>query len=469
MMTATQITNADPKIIGRKAVWGWALYDWANSAFATTVMAGFFPIFFKTFWSHGVHANLSTARLGFANAVAGLIVALMAPVLGAIADAGSARKKFLIFFAYQGALMAAALFWIPRGGWQWAAAVYVLGVIGFSGANIFYDALLPLVSDEDRIDYVSGFGYALGYLGGGLLFLVNVIMTVKPHLFGLADAAQAIRYSFLSVAVWWGGFTVLTILWLPKEKSTSTGQGVLRTIRQSLNGLMATLKTVGRMKTVLLFLLAYWFYIDGVHTIIRMAVDYGIALGFETDDLITALLMVQFIGFPAALLFGKLGQRWGARKGIFWGLWIYFGVTLWATRIDARHEFYILAAMIGLAQGGVQALSRSFYTRLIPQNRSAEFFGFYNMLGKFAVIIGPALMGIAGLWARSIMLPSSPTPQQLETIGQLASRWSIASVALLFLIGGVLFYFVDERKGRHEVNSQPPEGEGFSLIPRTGQ
>ena len=444
------MTNFNQNFTNRKAVWGWALYDWANSAFATTVMAGFFPIFFKTFWSHGVHANLSTARLGFANAIAGLIVALMAPILGAIADGGSTRKKFLIFFAYQGVLMSAALFWVPLGGWQWATFIYVLGIIGFSGANVFYDALLPLVAGEDRIDYVSGFGYALGYLGGGLLFLVNVIMTLKPQLFGLADAAQAVRFSFLSVAVWWGGFTVLTILWLPEEKRTIPGQDVFKTIKQSLARLVATLKTVGRMKTIFFFLLAYWFYIDGVHTIIRMAVDYGISLGFETNDLITALLMVQFIGFPAALVFGKLGQRWGARKGIFLGLWIYLVVTLWATRIEARHEFYILAAMIGLAQGGVQALSRSFYARLIPENRSAEFFGFYNMLGKFAVIVGPALMGIVGLLARNLMMPPSPTPQQLETIGQLASRWSIASVAILFLIGGILFFFVDEAKGQKE-------------------
>ncbi len=449
-MSLWRNSQPDTRFTSRKAVWGWALYDWANSAFSTTVMAGFFPIFFKTFWSQGVHANLSTARLGFANAAAGLIVALIAPILGAIADGGSARKKFLIFFAYQGALMSAALFWIPQGAWQWAVFIYVLGVIGFSGANIFYDALLPAVTGEDNLDYVSGFGYALGYLGGGLLFLVNVLMTLKPETFGLADAAQAVRYSFLSVALWWGGFTVLTILWLPKEKSARASQTVFTTIKQSLHRLAATLKEIGRMKTILFFLLAYWFYIDGVHTIIRMAVDYGISLGFETNDLITALLMVQFIGFPAALVFGKLGQRWGARKGIFLGLVIYLGVTLWATRIDARHEFYILAAMIGLAQGGVQALSRSFYARLIPENRSAEFFGFYNMLGKFAVIIGPALMGIVGLAARNLMLPPSPTGEQLETIGQLASRWSIASVAILFLIGGILFFFVDEEKGRRE-------------------
>ncbi|MBW1983949.1 MAG: MFS transporter, partial [Deltaproteobacteria bacterium] len=190
----------------KKAVWGWALYDWANSAFATTVMAGFFPIFFKKFWSSGADVNLSTAQLGIGNSLASLLVALMAPVLGAIADKGSAKKKFLIFFAYLGVLMTASLFMVKEGQWAWAIFIYAMGVIGFSGANVFYDSLLPSVASEDKIDFVSSLGFSMGYLGGGLLFLVNVVMTLKPELFGLADAGEAVRYSFLSVAIWWGAF-----------------------------------------------------------------------------------------------------------------------------------------------------------------------------------------------------------------------------------------------------------------------
>ena len=185
----------------KKAVWGWAMYDWANSAFATTVMAGFFPIFFKQYWSYGSDVNMSTAQLGFGNSIASIFVALMAPVVGAIADRGSARKKFLIFFAYMGVLMTAALFLVPKGYWAWAIFIYIMGIIGFSGANIFYDSLLPSVTDENEIDYVSGLGYSMGYLGGGILFLINVIMTLKPEKFGIPNAAMAVKYAFLSVAL----------------------------------------------------------------------------------------------------------------------------------------------------------------------------------------------------------------------------------------------------------------------------
>jgi MFS family permease len=202
----------------RKAVWGWVMYDWANSAFATTVMAGFFPIFLKQYWSYGADVNVSTAQLGFGNSIASLFVALIAPILGAIADKGSAKKKFLIFFAYLGVLMTAALFLVQKGQWAWAIFIYAMGIIGFSGANIFYDSLLPSVAGEEKIDYVSGLGFSMGYLGGGLLFLINVLMTLMPQKFGLPDAATAVRFAFLSVALWWGLFTFFTIFWVPEKK-----------------------------------------------------------------------------------------------------------------------------------------------------------------------------------------------------------------------------------------------------------
>ena len=301
-----------------KSVWGWALYDWANSAYVTTVMAGFFPVFFKSYWSAGADVNLSTAQLGLGNALASLFVALMAPVLGAIADKGSAKKKFLIFFAYLGVIMAASLFFVQKGQWAWAIFLYVMGVIGFSGANVFYDALLPSVTGEDKIDFVSGLGFSMGYLGGGLLFLVNVIMTLKPALFGFADAGGAVRFSFLTVALWWGGFTVLTILWVKEEKpKLASALTAAETVRAGIAQLVSTFKKIRHLKTVFLFLFAYWLYIDGVDTIIRMAVDYGLSLGFQSTDLILALLITQFVGFPAAIVFGKLGQRWNVKKSDF--------------------------------------------------------------------------------------------------------------------------------------------------------
>jgi UMF1 family MFS transporter len=435
----------------KKSVWGWAIYDWANSAFATTVMAGFFPIFFKQYWSYGADVNMSTAQLGFGNSIASLLVALMAPVLGAIADKGSARKKFMIIFAYLGVLMTASLFLVQKGEWVWAIFIYAMGIIGFSGANIFYDSLLPSVADEDKIDYVSSLGFAMGYLGGGLLFLINVLMTLMPERFGLADAGEAVRYAFLSVAIWWGIFTIFTILWVPEEKPDKTsGQGA-NFVADGFRQFIGTFRKIRHLKTVFLFLLAYWFYIDGVDTIVRMAVDYGMSLGFAFDDLIVALLIVQFVGFPAALAFGKLGQQWGVRKSIYLAICIYMFVTIWGTMMTNKEEFYILAVIIGLVQGGIQALSRSYYSRLIPRDQSAEYYGFYNMLGKFAAIFGPALMSVVGLTGRRILMPPSPTPEQIENIGQLASRCSIASILMLFIIGAILFYFVDEEKGRAEV------------------
>ncbi len=440
------------KIIDNKkrAVWGWAIYDWANSAFATTVIAGFFPIFFKKYWSFGADVNTSTALLGLGNSLASLVVALLAPVLGAIADRGSLRKKLLIFFAYLGVLMTASLFLIEKGDWALAIFVYAVGNIGFAGANVFYDSLLPTVAGEEDIDYVSGLGFALGYLGGGLLFLLNVFMTLSPETFGLPDAGYAIRCSFVTVAAWWGLFTIFTIIWVPEPKTAAAPDNNGNVISEGFRQFIGTFKKIRHMKTILVFLFAYWCYIDGVDTIIRMAVDYGMSIGFDSNDLIVALLIVQFVGFPSALVFGKLGQLWDARKAIYLAIAIYIFITLWGTMMTSKEEFYILAIMIGLVQGGIQALSRSYYSRLIPKNRTAEFYGFYNMLGKFAAILGPVFVGMTGLIARRLLMPPSPTPAEIEHAGQLAARWGIASILILFIAGAIIFSFVDEEKGRKE-------------------
>ena len=429
------------------------MYDWANSAFATTVMAGFFPIFFKQYWSYGVDVNMSTARLGLGNAIASIVVAVMAPILGAMADSGAVRKKFLVFFAYLGVLMTASLFLIKKGDWGWAIFLYIMGIIGFSGSNIFYDSLLPSVADEGEIDYVSSLGFSMGYLGGGLLFLGNVLMTLMPEKFGLPDAGTAIRYAFVSVAFWWGFFSIFTILWVPEVPATATSSNGINFIVVGFKQFIGTFKKIRHLKTVFLFLIAYWFYIDGVDTIIRMAVDYGMSIGFDSNDLIIALLITQFVGFPCALFFGKLGQMWSAKKLIYIAIGIYMAITLWGTMMTHKHEFYVLAIIIGMVQGGIQALSRSYYSRLIPKNRIAEFYGFYNMLGKFAAILGPVLIGFVGLIARHILMPPSPTPEQFVHVSRLSSRWGIASILLLFIMGAILLFFVDEEKGKIEAAS----------------
>lgn len=375
----------------RKSQFSWALYDWANSAFATTVIAGFFPLFFKQYWSAGVESTTSTFWLGLGNSAASFLILLMAPILGAIADSSGTHKRLLAFFAIIGVGATASFFLIAQGEWTWAISLYVIAIIGFSGANVFYDALLPTLTNHDDLHRLSALGYAMGYLGGGVLFLINVTMTLKPHWFGLADATAAVRFSFLSVAIWWFVFTIPLMLGVRNQRPQGAGQVRLS---NEFSKLWNTLKAIRQNENLWLFLIAYWFYIDGVATIIRMAVDYGIAIGLPSNSLIVALLMVQFIGFPATLVFGRIGKRYGAKRGLWIGLWAYAIATICASFMNNVTQFYALAVVLGLVQGGVQSLSRSLFCQLIPADKSGEYLGFLNMLGKAAAVLGPLLVGV---------------------------------------------------------------------------
>ena len=409
----------------KKTIYSWALYDWANSAYATTVMAGFFPLFFKTYYSSEVNATTSTAQLGFANSISSLLLVLIIPLLGAIADKFSFKKRFLFTFAYLGIIMSLALSFVSQGNWQIAIFIYVLANIGFLGSNTFYDALLPSVSEEKNVDFVSSLGFSLGYLGGGILFAINIWMVKDFGFFGFENEAEAIKASFLSVALWWAIFSMPILFFIKEEKKKKIG--TLKALKDGFEALKNTLSKIKKLKGLLLFLVAYWLYIDGVNTIIRMSVDYGMAIGFKSSDLILALLIVQFVGFPAALIFAKIAQAWDTKKALFMAIGVYFFIVIWATMMDETYEFYILAVMIALVQGGIQALSRSYYSKMIPHNHSAEFFGFYNILGKFAAILGPMLIAFMALVTQD-------------------SRMAIASISLFFVVGAILLYFVDEKK-----------------------
>ncbi len=412
----------------RRSINAWAMYDWANSAFATTVMAGFFPLFFKEYWANPNNPTESTFYLGMANSIASIIIAILAPFLGAVADRGSAKKKFLFTFALLGIVATGGLWFVSQGYWQLAVMLYVAATVGFSGGNIFYDSLLPSVASGKKVDYASSLGFALGYIGGGLLFLVNVIMFQKPALFGIPDGGTAIRISFISVAVWWAIFSIPTALWV-KEPKIHEPVKLGAAFALGWKQLISTLQDIRHLKVIGLFLLAYWLYIDGVDTIVRMAVDYGMTLGFPSSALIIALLMVQFIAFPAALLYNWFASKIGLKKAIFIAISGYGVITFLGFLMMKEWHFYALAAMIGLFQGGIQALSRSFYTRLIPKAKSAEFFGFYNMLGKFAAVIGPALMG-------SITVITGN------------ARYGILSLLSLFILGAFFLAKVNIEEGQ---------------------
>ena len=406
------------QLLKNRSVWSWAMYDWANSAFATTVMAGFFPVFFQKFWSTDVTATETTSRLGYGSAIAGAVIAILAPILGAIADRGGTRKKFMFAWTVLGVIATAALYFTAKGEWIAALALFVLATIGFNGGIVFNDALLLDVAKPGELDRVSAFGYSLGYLGGGLLFLVNMLMVQSPATFGLADSVQAVKVSFVTVAAWWLIFTIPVMRGV-HEPARVQKLGMAAAIAIGFRELRGTIAHVRQYRTLVMFLIAYWFYIDGVNTIIKMAVNYGTALGLDTGALLKALLITQLVGFPAAMLFGWLGDRIGPKRGILIGLVVYAAITVYAYFLDSEREFYALAITVGLVQGGVQSLSRSLFGRLVPEGKNAEFFGFFNMMGKFATVLGPLLIAIvAGITHNE--------------------RASIISLVLLFVIGGTL-------------------------------
>ncbi len=409
-----------------KSAWSWALYDWANSAFATTVMAGFFPIFFKSYWASNLSDAESTFAIGSVNSLVGLLIAFSAPVLGALADAGDSKRKFLFSFAFLGIIATGYLFFIPESSWKLAVVFYGIGVIGFSGGNIFYDSLLVTVSKEKERNRVSALGFSLGYLGGGILFLLNVAMFLYPNWFGLENQIEAVLWSFLSVAVWWLIFSLPIYLNVKEPIQNASKKQINTVIADAFENLLNTAKSIKKFKSAVIFLLAYFLYMDGVDTIIRMATSYGSDIGLSATSMIQALLLTQFIGFPATLVFGYYADRFGYKYSLSFAIIVYIFVVLFSSQMDTALEFYIVASVIGLVQGGVQAISRSFFSTLIPENKAAEFFGFYNFIGKSSVFLGPFMVsGIA-------LITGSPS-------------YGILSLLILFIPGLILLWLVPEK------------------------
>ena len=406
-----------------KSAWSWALYDWANSAFATTVMAGFFPIFFKSYWASDLSDAESTFAIGSVNSLVGLLIAFSAPILGAFADAGDSKRKFLFSFIFLGIIATGYLFFIPESSWKLAVIFYGIGVIGFSGGNIFYDSLLVTVSKEKERNRVSALGFSLGYLGGGILFLLNVVMFLYPSWFGLENQIEAVLWSFMSVAIWWFVFSLPIYLKVKEPIQNIDRKPIYTVITEAFTNLLNTARSIKKYKSAVIFLLAYFLYMDGVDTIIRMATSYGSDIGLSATSMIQALLLTQFIGFPATLIFGYYADKFGYKYSLSFAIIVYIFVVLFSAQMDSALEFYVVASVVGLVQGGVQAISRSFFSTLIPENKAAEFFGFYNFIGKSSVFIGPFMVsGVA-------LLTESP-------------NLGILSLLILFIPGLILLWKV---------------------------
>ena len=422
--------------LGRPELRAWAMYDWANSAFMTTIIAGVFPIYFASVAAADLPGDVATVRFSTVTTISLLCVAVMAPILGAVADYAAVKMKMLAGFLALGVIATGAMFFIERGDWLLAALLFGLGNIGASGSFVFYDALLPHLAAPDEIDRVSTAGYALGYVGGGLLLAVNLAWIQAPALFGIDGPDTAARLSFLSVAIWWLGFSIPLFRHVSEpartvERDERPGAG---SIRAAFTRLGETLGELRGYRQAFLMLLAFLVYNDGINTIIRMATIYGTQIGIDRGSLIAALLLTQFIGIPFAFMFGGLASRIGPKSSIFLSLAVYLVISVLGYFMSTPLHFFTLAILVGTVQGGSQALSRSLFASMIPRHKSGEFFGFFAVFEKFAGIAGPALFGLTAALTGS-------------------SRYAILSVITFFVVGGALLALVDVDAGRRAARS----------------
>jgi UMF1 family MFS transporter len=417
--------------LGRPDLRAWALYDLANSAFQTTIIAVLFPIYFHSTVASDLPGTLATSRFAWATTIAILIVALVAPLLGAIAGYAAMKKKMLAVFVAIGVLSTIAMFWIKPGDWLFALTLFVIGNIGVAGSIVFYESLLPHLVAQDELDKVSSAGYAIGYLGGGLLLAINLLMIQRPGWFGIPDTGTAVRLSLASVGVWWLVFSLPLFLKVPEPKTPSEHppQGGVGTFMIGVQRLGQTFHELRRYKQALLMLVSFLIYNDGIQTIIRMATTYGSEIGINQNAMITALLLTQFIGVPAAFAFGHIAGRLGAKHSVFAGLGVYALITVLGYYMSTATHFFMLAILVGLVQGGTQALSRSLFASMIPRHRSSEFFAFFGVFERYAGILGPLLF--------ATMVDASGS-----------GRNAILAVLVFFVVGGAILAFVNVDEGR---------------------
>ena len=430
--------------LDRPELRAWAMYDWANSAMVTTIIAAVFPIYFGKVAGANLPEATSTKYFAAASTIGMVFIAVLSPILGALVDLRPIKKRMLGGFLALGVASVAAMFFIEKGDWAFAAVVFILANIGANGSFVFYDSLLPHVARPHEIDRVSTAGYALGYVGGGVLLIVNALWIAKPGWFGLpsgpglSPSAQTLPYrlSFLSVAVWWAVFSIPLFRKVSEPPvAPSAGDGPSRhPMRDAFARLGQTVKDLKRFRQGALMLVAFLIYNDGIGTIFRMATKYGESLGISSIAMIGALVLVQFVGIPCAFAFGSLAGHFGAKRMILFGLLVYVGITVIGYFMTNATHFFLLAILVGVVQGGTQALSRSMFASLIPRDRSGEFFGFFAVVEKFAGIFGPFLFYLS-----------------IELTG--TTRSAILTVIPFFVVGGLLLLFVDVESGKKEARS----------------
>ena len=418
--------------LGRRDLRAWAMYDWANSAFQTTIIAAIFPIYFHNVVAADLGDALSTSRFAWATTIAIVIVAVIAPLLGAIADFAAMKKKMLGVFLAIGVVSTTAMYWVGPGDWQLGLTLFVLGNIAVAASIVFYESLLPHLVKDDELDRVSSAGYAIGYLGGGALLALNLLMIQRPTWFGIPDAPTGVRLSLASVGIWWLMFSLPLFRYVPEPKrqvemDESPSASLLAT---GVRRLIATFHELRRYKQAFLLLVAFLIYNDGIQTIIRMATTFGSQIGIDQNAMITALLITQFIGVPFAFLFGMIAGRIGAKTAVFVGLGVYAFIIALGYRMTSAAHFYALAIMVGMVQGGTQALSRSLFASMIPRQKSSEFFAFFGVFERYAGILGPLVFAA-----------------MVDATGQ--SRNAMLAVLGFFVVGGVVLLFVDVDAGRH--------------------
>ena len=404
----------------------WAWYDWANSVYFTTVITAVFPSFFATFAAKGLEPAQATARFGLITTVSVAAIAIVSPVLGAIADYSGAKKRFLAAFLTIGVASCVAMVTIGEGDVGLASVLFFIGNIGVSGSLVFYDSLLPHVARPEETDRVSSAGYAMGYLSGGLLLAINLVWILKPAAFGFPDTVWAIRASFVSVALWWAAFSWPLLKHVP-EPAVQSGTGH-SAIGEAFSRLGRTFREIRRYRHAFLLFISMLLYQDGIQTVIRMASVYGAEVGIDQNAQIGAFVMVQFGGIPFAFLFGSMGARFGTKRCIFFAIGVYIVAASLAYFMTSVTQFFLLAFLIATVLGGSQALSRALFARMIPRDRTSEFFGFYAVSERFATVFGPALFTI------SVLVTGS-------------SRTAILAIIGLFLAGAFVLSLVDEAEG----------------------